>query len=397
MPWPPVAWEGHTWVPSDSGLLSRRMTQAHSGPYRSAVPPGITALDVAIPAGLQTDAEEAALEISRFDSEAQHVLGDAEIAPIGAVLMRSESAASSQIENLTVGARQLALAELGEEASANARTVSRNVAAMAAATDLAGGLSERAVLAMHAALMANQTRVAAGRWRSEQVWIGGTDAGPHQASFVPPHHDRVPAAMADLMTFATRADLPTLPHAALAHAQFETIHPFPDGNGRTGRALIHAMVRRAGLTRRMTVPISAGLLADTGSYIEALTAYRDGAIALIISEITNATLRAVSNGRTLLSDLADIHGRWLETITARRGAAVWRAADLLIGQPVVTVRFVQHRLGVDFNTAQKALDRLEDASIVSRTVVGRKRNRTWHAQEITQALDAFAERAGRRG
>jgi hypothetical protein len=104
---------------------------------------------------------------------------------------------------------------------------------------------------------------------------GGTH-GPREAMFVPPHHSRVLAAIDDLLRFAQRDDIPALPQIALAHAQFGTIHPFTDGNGRTGRALIQAILRRKGLTRNVTVPVLAGLLTDTDSYFAALTAYREG-------------------------------------------------------------------------------------------------------------------------
>jgi len=109
----------------------------------------------------------------------------------------------------------------------------------------------------------------AGRWREQQVWIGGSRFGPHEADFIPPHHDRVPAAMADLAAFMARPDLPVLTQAAIAHAQFETIHPFPDGNGRVGRALVHSLLKAGGLARSVTVPVSAGLLGDTGTYFAA--------------------------------------------------------------------------------------------------------------------------------
>lgn len=187
-----------------------------------------------------------------------------------------------------------------------------------------------------------------------------------------------------------------MPHAAIAHAQFETIHPFSDGNGRTGRALVHAMVQRSGLTRRVTVPISAGLLADTSAYVDCLSAYRAGELAPIITALTQATFRAIDNGRQLLSDLQDIVGRWRQGLRVRRGAAAWRLVDLLIGQPVVTVRYVQEHLGVSYPTAQSAIDQLESIDVLAQAVVGRRRNRTWHAREVTEALDAFAARAGRR-
>ncbi|SEE64132.1 Fic family protein [Ruania alba] len=336
------------------------------------------------------------MQVARFDNAASEVLGDREIAPISAVLLRSESAASSQIENITVGARQLALAELGEEASANARLVSGNVSAIQAALNRASDISTETIVEMHAALMARQTLHTGGTWRTQQVWIGGDAAGPHRATFVPPHHSRVQAAMDDLVTFTARTDLPAFVHAAIAHAQFETIHPFTDGNGRTGRALVHAMVRRSGLSRRVTVPISAGLLTDTADYVRTLTAYREGDLAPLLVGMIEATFRALANGHQLLADIHEIDSRWREAITARRGAAVWRTIDVLIGQPVVTVRHIQAQLGVSAHTAQAAIDALESVGILTQAVAGRRRNRTWHAREVTQALDAFAERAGRR-
>ncbi|WP_408654831.1 Fic family protein [Jatrophihabitans sp.] len=113
----------------------------------------------------------------------------------------------------------------------------------------------------------------------------------------------MPAAIVDLETFLSRNDLPPLIHAAIAHAQFETIHPFSDGNGRTGRALVHSILRAKGLTRQVTVPVSAGLLADTNSYFAALTAYREGDPEPIVERLSNATFAAVNNGRTLVAEL----------------------------------------------------------------------------------------------
>lgn len=78
------------------------------------------------------------------------------------------------------------------------------------------------------------------------MWIGSNALSPHTASFVPPHHSRVPAALDDLIVFVRLGDLPVLARIAIAHAQFETIHPFNDGNGRTGRTLIHRCFATAG-------------------------------------------------------------------------------------------------------------------------------------------------------
>lgn len=223
-------------------------------------------------------------------------------------------------ENLTSGAKSIALAELGSKDKRRATEIGGNAAAMVAALALADRLDEQAILAMHAALLWDVQPEIAGRWRAEQVWIGGDSFEPNGAAFIPPHPDQVPALMADLVKFTRRADRPLLSQAAIADAQFETIHPFPDGNGRTGRALIHAMLRAHRLTRNVTVPVSAGLLTDTNGYFDALTAYREGDPAPIVERLANASFAAAANGRQLVLDLREVRQGWQDTIKARRGA-----------------------------------------------------------------------------
>ena len=105
--------------------------------------------------------------------------------------------------------------------------------------------------------------------------------------------------MADLVEFMRRDDLPVLAHAAIAHAQFETIHPFTDGNGRTGRTLMHAMLEAKGLLRTVTVPISAGLLADTPRYFTGLTDYQRGDPETITRAVGDAVFCGVADARWL--------------------------------------------------------------------------------------------------
>ena len=372
------------------GMGSRTLRRRHAGSYEAAVVPAIARLDVALPTAAIALADEASSEIARFDAE----MG-AEIAPFGAILLRSESSSSSKIENLTSGARAIAMAELGNDDKQNASEIVANVHAMQAAIDLADRLDTHAVLAMHAALMQRHHPEAAGHWRREQVWIGGSDFGPHGATFVPPHHERVPAAMADLMRFVQRDDLPVLAHAALAHAQFETIHPFADGNGRTGRALVHSMLRARALTRNVTVPVSAGLLTDTDAYFAALTSYRRGDPARIVALIADASFAAIANGRRLVADLRDTRERWDSVIKARQDAAAWKLADLLMRQPVVDAELVQRELAATSANAQRAIRQLAEAGVLTE-FSGRRRDRMWQAREVLSALDAFAARAGRR-
>jgi Fic family protein len=334
--------------------------------------------------------EEASAEIARFDAE----LGS-EVAPFASVLLRSESASSSMIENLTSGAKAIALAELGSSDKRNATEIVGNVGAMQAALALADRLDAEAILTMHAALMGGLHPDMAGKWRDEQVWIGGTSFGPHAASFVPPHHEHVPALVDDLVRFARRTDVPLLARAAIAHAQFETIHPFPDGNGRTGRALINAMLRGHGLTKNVTVPVSAGLLTDTTSYFGALTAYRTGDPTAIVVNLAEASFEATANGRRLVRDLNAVRAGWNEVIKARRGAGAWQLADLLLRQPVVDAATVAAELGLAPQNTQRVIAALADSGVLTE-FTGFKRNRMWQATEVLTALDDFAARAGRR-
>lgn len=257
--WPALRYEARDWTPSvPPDLVPRASRPRHQGSYQAAAVPAIAELWPRLTHDVIALEAEATAEIARFDAE----LG-AELAPFGVVLLRSESASSSMIEGLTSSARSIVLAELGSHERRNAEQIVGNVRAMQAALDLADRLDEDAVLAMHDALLRNHDLTIAGRWRTQQVWIGGDAYGPHGALFVPPHQAHVPALMADLVRFTRREDLPRLGQAALAQAQFETIHPFADGNGRTGRALVHALLRGHGLTRHVTVPVSAGLLSRT--------------------------------------------------------------------------------------------------------------------------------------
>ena len=390
--WPALSWEERAWVPRMSpDLLPRSAAAKHRGAYRAAVVPEIAGLQPPLPGEMLALAEEASNAIARFDAEV-----GADLAPFASVLLRSESASSSKIENLTSGAKSIALAELGSDEKSNATEIVGNVAAMRAALDLADHLDEDAILAMHGRLLERTEPAIAGKWRLEQVWIGGTSYGPHTADYIAPHQDRVPAAITDLVRFARRNDIPVLVHAAIAHAQFETIHPFPDGNGRTGRALIHSMLRAKGLTRKVTVPVSAGLLADTRHYFDTLTQYRQGEIEPIVETLASAAFRAIDNGRSLVDEQRTIRHGWKDVGNARRDSTAWRLADLLVRRPVVDAALIVEELVVREENALRPINTLVDAGVLTE-FTGFRRNRMWQSREIIAALDEFATRAGRRG
>lgn len=373
------------------GLADLRAAQRQAGEYDAAVPAAIANLHMALPAHVLANADEASREVARFDAELGH-----EIAPFASVLLRSESAASSNVENLTASARAIAEAEaLGATGRRNAALIVSNTEAMKVAVALADQIDGDAILAMHAALMRGSHPAMAGRWRTEQVWIGGGAFGPRGADYIAPHHDRVQPAITDLLQFTRRTDVPTLPQIAIAHAQFEAIHPFTDGNGRTGRALVQAMLRNKRLTRQVTVPVSAGLLSNTDAYFQALGAYRGGDPAPIVEQLSSAAILAVVNGRHLIGDLRAIRERWNEQITARRDSSVHRVADLLVRQPVFNALTLQRELGITTGNARRYVDPLVEAGVIVE-FTDRTRNRAWRAPDILVALDAFAQRSGRR-
>ncbi|WP_436973814.1 Fic family protein [Nocardia asteroides] len=388
--WPSVTWESYEWTPSiPAELLSRRVRERHMGPYRAAVVPTIGEQPVCLPSDVLAAADAATVEITRFDT-----LVGADLTPFGAILLRTESASSSQIEHLTSGAKAIALAEIGGTDQRNAVEIVGNVRAMRTAMNLAGEVDERLLLEMHAALMVHEPE-AAGRWRSQQVWIGGDNVGPHGAAFVAPHHARIPGSIDDLLRFIQRDDIPALAHTALAHAQFETIHPFIDGNGRTGRALMHAMLRSKGVTEQATVPIAAGLLTRVDDYFAALTAYRAGDPAPIVHQVAEATLIALGNARLLVADIHRIRERWESVVRARRGSTPWRLIDVALRQPVFDATTAADALGIADSNAVRAINALVEAGVLTE-FTGMRRNRLWQAREVLDALDDFARRAGKR-
>lgn len=389
---PPPGYEERPWrnIQDEDEYGSRTQRRRAAGEYLAALPPFISGLEVHIDGELQALTEEAAIELARFDAEVGQIA-----APFASILLRTESASSSEIENLTSGARQIALAELGEHSSKNAQLIVGNVRAMQVALALSESIDGHAIMEMHRALLEQSNPDIVDHWRDQQVWIGGGSLGPHTAQFVPPHHERVTALMDDLVVFANRVDLPVLVQTAIAHAQFETIHPFPDGNGRVGRALIQAMLRGGQLTRNVAVPVSAGLLHDTGRYFDALGAYRSGDIAPIVRSIAEASFAAVHNGRILVDDLETVQLEWRDRVKARRDSAAHRLVSILLRQPVIDSAAAATQLGISAVNAQVAINRLVDAGVLIQISSGR-RNRIWLAKDVVRVLDEFGARAKRR-
>ncbi|WP_249369107.1 MULTISPECIES: Fic family protein [unclassified Actinomyces] len=383
--WPAVAWETLPWRSRYPQALTARQRAAQPTTYRSSIVPPIRHSDPVVPAELLAQEAQAIAEVTRFNAAVGTTL-----LPWTSLLLRSESSASSRIERLTSSARKVLEEEAFGGTGGNATAVVANARAMRAATTQTADLDLPRLLEIHHCLMSRTAPGIAGRLRTEPVWIGGSDLAPVGALFVPPAHTRVPDALEDLLTFCRRGDLPPLTRIAIAHAQFETIHPFVNGNGRTGRALIHILLRQAGLSVHAPLPLSAVLLADTPSYSRTLDAYRDADLVPVIALTIRAAQEAARLGTTAGSALARVHDGWTTRLTGRAGTPDRALADLLVSRPVLDVATAAGELGVSAQAARRAFARLEEAGIVVGYQISRGR-RAWRAPGILDLMDSVTD------
>ena len=382
MSWPRFRTETLPWVPR--GEMSRRARTKAPTTYESVLVPAIAREVLDLSADLQAEVERATIAVARFDATVAHRL-----IPFTPLLLRTESVASSKIENLTSSARRVLEAELTGSRRGNAGLIASNVHQMEAAKD--HDVEQLAdLLELHRILLADSAPTIAGVLRNEPVWIGGADQYPLDAYFVAPHQCHLSEALEDFLEFFARDDLPALAHAAVAHAHFESIHPFADGNGRTGRALIHVLLRQRGLTRQTSLPISASLLADVDRYFAALDAYRDGDVTSIISLFAHAAYEAMRRGEWFVGELDGVREEWEGLVTARKDATDWRALDVLICQPVITVAALTEELGITPAAARATLVRLEENGILIGAQMSNK-VRAWRAQDVLDLLDEFGD------
>ncbi|MFT4137203.1 Fic family protein [Microbacterium sp.] len=326
------------------------------------------------------------------------------------LLIRSESISSSWIEGNRVTPKRLAIAELLHHGPRQALGVVANVRATEAAI---AELADRTRVITTDDIVDLQHVIEPGLargLRQEQNWVGGPGWSPLRAAFVPPPEADVPRLVADLASFVTKASGNAVVRAAIAHAQFETIHPFIDGNGRTGRALIHTILRRTDALRNILIPISTVFAGDTDSYVGGLVGYRADPPALDdwVIGFAHAAERAAGNAVKLAEDIAaldhEVYGRLValrrergaNPATPRRDAVVLRILDTLASDPVLTAESVSTRLGASPQAAHRALTELAEAGVLGRTKDQRGRLICWTADRHL-ALVALTERSNRVG
>jgi len=394
------------WVTDAVSGLPRR--DRLSCDYEAYLPDPLAGREVTLEGRVAADVSEAEAALARFDLEVG-ALADSEA--LARLLLRTESVASSRIEGLEIGARRLLSADAarrlgGATHDVTAAEVLGTIDAMVYAVDsvAAGGrLSVDLLLEVHRRLLLG-TRLEehGGRLREVQNWIGGSSFNPCSAEYVPPPPEAVAELVADLCEFCNEEALPAVAQAAIAHAQFETVHPFVDGNGRVGRALIHLVLRRRGAVTRVVPPVSLILATWAKEYVEALTGtrYRGPATSGSAHDGLNrwvwlfatATRRAVADAQAFEERVQLLETAWRERLgRVRAGSAVELLLRRLPGAPVLTVQSAAALIGRSTQAANEAIGRLTEAGALRQTTVGR-RNRTFEAPEVIRAFTALERR-----
>jgi Fic family protein len=379
-------WEGN---PAAYGGRRARASFA----YRAFVPGRIASLDPATTfEGAETvaDAEHAILTLNRAPS-----VGGLEA--IGALLLRSEAIASSRIEGYVLSQQNLARALIDPRAArGTAKAVAANVVAMEQAIalgELRRPLTVADLLTIHGTLMAAEdARVMPGQLRREQNWIGGRLDSPLDARYIPPPEEEVAGLVEDLVAFVNRDDVPGVAQAAIAHAQFETIHPFIDGNGRVGRCLIHVVLRRRNVAPRFVPPVSVVLAARANSYVEGLVGYREGRVMEWCTSFARACERAALLSVEFAESVAALELKWFERAgRPRRDSAAARIIKVLPAQPITSAATIRAAIGASHQRALDGLKALANAGVLRQITEGGY-DRQYASDELFGLIEAYEGR-----
>lgn len=380
------------WKPSSEPMGARRFRRPCS--YEAFVPDRIEDGQFNLPVDIAADFDDAVSALNDLQRNDLSLLR-----PLMHLLMRTESIASSRIEEVNVDARRLAHAEarqrIGRNVGSQAKEVISNIEAMQFAIDRAVnvpqvGLTE--LLEVHHRLMRGRLN-SAGRFRSSQNWIGGNDHNPCGADFVPPPPEHVDELMDDLLAFCNSDEMPAMFQAAVAHAQFETIHPFEDGNGRTGRALIHFVMRRRRLSEQVVVPISLAFSRNRRAYLGGLVAFRSDDMDEWLATFADAVLQSLSTAARYVELVSELLGGWRERLrdhaNPRSDAVAWQILNELPASPVLNRADAIGLSDRSPRAVDQGLRQLEAAEVLIPVDEPRSRHRSWEPAGLLDLIVAL--------
>jgi Fic family protein len=359
-----------------------------------SLPPQIADLVYRTPRAVVSQIETATTAVVAVDSSDPN-----HIEALSGLLLRIESVASSKIEEIEASIEDFARASAGvrtNEAATSMVIASRALSKMIAkAGD--GAILLGDILDAHRTSMIDDPIDGphAGRLRTHQNWIGGSDYSPIGAVHIPPPPEMVEAYMDDLLAFANRNDTPAIAQAAIVHAQFESIHPFTDGNGRIGRALINAVLRRRGIARNVVIPIASAMVAERDNYFSLMNDYRAGDIDSFVFNLAVCTEVAATGAAEAAERLGEIPEYWATISNPRAGSAAAQILALLTTHPVLSAEDVTNLISAPLSSIYTALERLERDGVIHQ-VTNRQRNRVWGATEVLAELDRLGGRIAER-
>lgn len=397
------------WADTATGVPRR---DRQHGVFSAYLPDPLGGRPLALSASIQMQSARA----ERMIRNLRLAEGAEALADIGPMLTRTEAAASSWIEGIPPRARQVAFAELASDEDIRgfgeqAVLVARNASIV---RDSVGRLATKAILELDDLLELQRQLLGPDHralgLRAKQNWIGGSGWHPLDAAYVPPPPEHVGRLMADLVDFANDTSVGALIQAGLVHAQFETIHPFSDGNGRVGRALIHTVLARRGLTSGAVLPVSLVLMTRQAEYIAGLERFRhegsaDGpeatrAAADWLEVFLSAVIDAAAQSRVIAAEVHQVSAIWMNRLRSQRvssGHAAEPRADAavlvllkgLLQAPVMTVSTAQRLFGLRSSAASAALIELAEADVVE---IKRDRGRPVYVASDLLALLDLADR-----
>jgi len=342
--------------------------------------------------------EELAGALSRADLAVGRLAGEGRRLPNPHLLIRPfvrrEAVLSSRIEGTQATLGELLAAEAGaavERSPDDLREVANYVAALEFGVARLAELpiSLRLVRELHDRLMRGVRGDVStpGEFRRSQNWIGPAGCTLAEATFVPPPPDRLMDCLGAWEKFLHEKTLPPLVHAALAHSQFETIHPFLDGNGRVGRLLITLQLIERNVLPSPLLYLSAFFEATRPAYYAGLRRVtEDGAWETWLKYFLSGVALQAEDALSRIQRIDVLVAEWRKQMATAPSRPAERSLECFVENPFWTVKKLAERLGVAFTTAQRAIDRLEAASVVTLASES-KRNRVYCARALLEVLE----------
>ena len=359
--------------------LNRKQRALIEHPYSSATIQNLNNFDFTISSNLSELLNLAVEELSKLDGFIKE-----KVSGFPMILLRTEALSSTQIEHFNSSNKNIAIAQISNSSNFESNVIKDNLEAMNDVLNSNKEISLDLLIEINKKVL-NDDSV---KIRDKVNWIGSSNSLPQNAIYVPPHPELLQQYMDEFIKFTKRTDLHPLVHAALAHAYFEHIHPFEDGNGRVGRIIIQIILKNSYFLENMFMPISAGLVKNNNEYINALNNFKDGNYETIIELILNSALSVVPIVYDVLEQLIRLKASWQDKLKVRKDSYIWKILDELIIQPVINVNYIKNKYNINDQAVRNSIKTLIEANIIA-PINANKRNVLYESSEVLKILDDF--------